>query len=281
MFTDIFNLYNNSLPAYKMTEEVWHDWLKPEKAKIIRAYESAETIGFSLIHGSSVALLCVAEEYRGRGHGSRLLKESEEHIKSSGADKIILGQGRHYILQGVPAGNPSAVSFFEKRGYSAEWTSVNMDIRLAEFDSAALNLPPLPEGVSFRMAEEKDKSALLAAVEDADSEWVHIFEDVGDPVMLAVKDGEIVGFQILASEGARFFTGDEKRGCIGCVGVINKARELGIGRRMVAEGMNLLKKQGCASVELRYVEIVDWYKKLGFYVVAEQWMGEKRIYSHS
>jgi ribosomal protein S18 acetylase RimI-like enzyme len=278
VFKDIFELHNKCLPAYQMRGEDWHPQLKPELAEIKRIYDGKKLAGFSLIHGSSIALLCINPEMQKRGFGSRLLKESEDFIKQSGADKITLGRGGyHYVLQGVPNDNPDVVAFFEKRGYEAEWVSVNMAIRLDKFDINALKIPPLPDSIKFRFAEETEKPALLAAVEDADSAWVYVFEDCADPVMLAVKDSEIIGFQILAEDGAHFNKNKGKIGCIGCVGIVHKARELGIGRRMVAEGMRWLKKRECVSIELRYVALVDWYKKLGFYIEREQWMGEKNI----
>jgi ribosomal protein S18 acetylase RimI-like enzyme len=269
---DIFELYNKNLPAYRMNEADWHSWLKPGLAEVRRVHAgSGELAGFSLLHGNSIALLCVDERFQRLGFGSRLLEESEQHIKQSGADRIILGRGRHYILQGVPDENPDVVSFFEKRGYEAEWTSVNMAIRLDEFDLSKLDIPPLPEDISFRFAEDADKPALLAAVEDADESWVHTFEDCADPIMLAVQGGEILGFQMLTAKS--MFR--ENGGDIACVGVVHSARKLGIGRRMVAEGMNWLKEQGSAFIELRYVAIADWYRKLGFYIERGQWMGEK------
>jgi len=285
MFSDIYGLYNKCFPAYEMTEEGFNDWLCPEKAHIIRAFNNEKLAGFSMLHGNSIVLLCVDEKERGKGLGSKLLKESEEHIKSTGAEKIILGHGAYYVFQGVPAENPASVSFFEKRGYSAEWTSVNMGIRLADFDASVLNIPPKPDSVTFRFAEDADKPELLKAVEDADSDysgsnWVRIFKDCEAPVMLAVQNNEIMGFQILDTDGTRFSMAGEKVAAIGCVGVIHKARELGIGRRMVVEGMEWLREQGSTFVELLYVEIVDWYKKLGFYVTGEQWMGEKIFYKH-
>jgi len=277
MFSDIYGLYNKCFHAYKMTEEGFSDWLCPEKAHIIRVNADERLAGFSMLHGNSIVLLCVDEKERGKGFGSRLLEESEEHIKITGADKIILGRGAYYVFQGVPAENPAVIDFFQKRGYSAEWTSVNMGIRLADFDINALNIPPKPDSVTFRFAEEADKPELLKAVEDADSNWVSIFKNCEAPVMLAVQNNEIIGFQILDTDGTRFSSADKRVAAIGCVGVIHKARELGIGRRMVVEGMEWLRGQGCTFVELLYVEIVDWYKKLGFYVTGKQWMGEKNI----
>ena len=36
-----------------------------------------------------------------------------------------------------------------------------------------------------------------------------------------------------------------------------------------------VKEQGCSSIELLYVALVDWYQKVGFQVNQRQWMGEK------
>jgi len=44
---------------------------------------------------------------------------------------------------------------------------------------------------------------------------------------------------------------------------------------MVIQGAQWLKNQGCYSIELRYVELVDLYKKIGFVPIAHQWMGKK------
>jgi len=232
-----------------------------------------------MIHGNSITLICVIDDYRNNGYGSRMLKESEEYIKAKlpSADTIILGRGKHYLLQGVPVEGCKAVSYFEKRGYSAKWTSVNMSLSLNHFHPDTIAIPPKPETVEFRLAVLSDMNGLLEAVSDAEPSWRGVFDSCIDPVMLSVQKGKIIGFQILSPNGGRFSPQNGKVGCIGCVGVIHEAREKGVGRQMVVEGINLLKKEGCISIELRYVELVDWYKKVGFHITGSQWMGEKSI----
>ena len=66
-------------------------------------------------------------------------------------------------------------------------------------------------------------------------------------------------------------------GSISCVGVVKEAREQGIGMQMVLEGIKWLQRQGSGSVELLYVALVDWYRKLGFQVNQRQWMGQKAL----
>lgn len=274
-FNKIYDLYIKCFPEYPVKRKLFFDLLELEKAVIIPAYEGGRLAGYSMIHGNSISLLCVDEEYRRKGIGSRLLEKSEEHIFNTGANKIILGRGSRYILQGVPDDNFSAVGFFKNKGYTAQWTSVNMSLDLADFSLNKLAIPPCPADVVFRFAKEGEKEAVLKAVDDAQAGWHCIFENCADPVFVAEWGGEIAGFEILSPQGGRFVPAGETVGCVGCVGVIHKARNKGIGMQMVAHGIEWLKAMGCTSIELRYVHLVDWYKKLGFKVIRHQWMGEK------
>jgi len=277
MENEMLALYNRCFPQYRTTEECFVRLLEPSGAHIIEARDADKLIGFAMLHGNSIALLCVDAVYRAKGYGASLLCQSEAFIRESGAKDIILGRGRRYLLQGVPVdAHNSAVSFFQKHGYRAAWESANMRLSLAAFDKAALTIPTPRETIDYRFAGEMDRSALRKAVADAHPSWGHIFESCVDPVMLAMSNGKIVGFQILSPNGAHFLP-NEKVGSIGCVGVVHEYRKRGIGSRMVAEGADWLKQNGCASIELRYVAIVAWYEKMGFSVAGWQWMGEKRF----
>lgn len=48
-------------------------------------------------------------------------------------------------------------------------------------------------------------------------------------------------------------------------------------RGQVLYGAEWLKSRGCTGVELRYVELVNWYRRIGFTVTRRQWMGERRL----
>ena len=272
---DIYELYIRCFPEYPVTFKVFEDVLKPEKAAMFRKEEKGELIGFAMVHGASVSLLCVRRDKRNNGIGTELLREAEVYIKRT-SDKITLGQGPYYLLQGVPE-NEENLSFFTKRGYNAQWTSVNMSLELQDFDRSKLSIPPAPEGVAFRMLRPGEEEKLFAAVKDAHSAWLRVYKNCVDPIFVAEYRGDIVGFQILAPRGGRFTDGKDKVGAIGCVGVVHRCRELGLGRQMMAAGAEWLNAQNCSSIELRYVELVEWYEKLGFKVRRRQWMGEKKI----
>lgn len=229
-----------------------------------------------MVHGGSVPVLCVAEEHHRKGIGSRLLTAAEAYIRGLGEKKLTLGCGPYYLLQGVPVVGEN-VSFFEKRGYTAAWTSVNMELDLDGFDRNSLSIPPAPAGLEYRFAEASDRAELMAAVEAAEEGWVGVFENCKDPVFLAILDGKIAGFQILAPDGGQFLRPGQQVGSIGCVGVVPSMRERGIGMDMVAQGTQWLKEQGSTMIELRYTWLKDWYGKLGFQTVSHQWMGEKKL----
>jgi beta-N-acetylhexosaminidase len=219
-------------------------------------------------------LICVLEEYRGKGYGARLLHEAENFIRfNDETAEIILGFADCYIFQGVPL-DLGSIGFFEKYGYRASETTMNMGLLLADFDYAELALPEFDD-VTFRLALEADKEALDIAVEDAEPSWLPYFAGFEDPVLLAMSGDKIIGFQIIDAYGARFRREKDIIGCIGCVGVIREARERGIGRRMVAEGICWLKEQGCVKIELLYVGMEGWYERLGFQPISYLWMGRK------
>jgi len=277
---DFYDLYLQCFPDYPCSRETFYRFMQPDQATILAEHQpDGKLIAYAMIWGNSISLLCVASEHRRKGIGARLLRQAEEHIAKTGAEKVILGQGSHYLLQGVPAGTPEAIAFFEKRGYSARWTSANMELLLEKFDYEALDIPPVAHGVSFRFATEADREALLSAVAVAEPNWRGIFETCRDPILLATgtTTDRILGFVILDPNGGRFGLGKDRVGSVGCVGVIPSAREKGIGRRMVAKGIDWLKPQGCRTIELLYLELVDWYSTLGFEVTDWQWMGEKTL----
>lgn len=273
---EYYELYMKCFPEYQTTPELFTELLKPQEARIIAEYDHGKLAGYAMVHGGSIPVLCVAEEHRRQGIGSRLLEAAEGYIRGLGEKKLTLGCGPYYLLQGVPdVGNN--VSFFEKRGYTAGWTSINMELDLSSFDPASLNIPPAPKGLIYRFAEKSDLPALLKAVEDAEEGWSGIFADCSDPILLAELNGEISGFEILSPDGGYFTRPGQRVGTIGCVGVVPAKRERGIGLSMVAEGAGWLKDHSCTQIELRYTWLESWYGKLGFRTVAHQWMGEKSL----
>lgn len=274
---DLYEIYCEAMPRYPLAYERFRDILHRDNSQIFTAESSETIIGFIVVNGNSVVILCVKKEYRHSGYGKHLLIMAEGFI-SANYDEVILGGGG--LFQGVPCdeGEESSVPFFEKRGYNADFTSVNMGLTLNEKSVQKLKEIPRPDGVTYRFATDSDREKLLVAVKDAQADWLPIFKENKDaPVLLAVCGDEIAGFEMVEEYGGMFFSDNEKHGMIGCVGVTHKYRRRGIGLAMTAEGSLSLYERNCKDIQLLYVERVAWYNKLGYEVTSRQWMGRKKI----
>lgn len=275
----MFSIYEQCFPHYPLAEGSFDELLQigSKSTHVIKASIGAgqNTIGYAVIRGNSITLLCVLENFRGRGHGAWLLREAEDYLRAKNESHILLGIADHYIFQGVPL-DYGSVGFFEKYGYRADEILMNMGLSLAGFDITKLKLRE-PENVIFRLAKETDQAALLLAVKEAEPEFLPFFADYDGVTMLALAEQKIIGFQMLDVDGARFKIASPggRSGSIGCVGIIPDARGQGIGLRMVAEGANWLKEQGSVSAHLLYVGLKDWYERIGFQPTSRQWMGKK------
>ena len=274
---DLYDIYCEAMPRYPLTYERFRDILHRDNSQIFTAENSKTIIGFCVVNDNSVVILCVKKEYRHCGYGRHLLIMAEGFI-SVNYNEVVLGGGG--LFQGVPCDEDeeSSVPFFEKRGYTADFTSVNMGLELDDKSAAMLKRTPRPDGITYRFATDSDREKLLAAVKDAQADWLPIFDENNDaPVLLAVCGDEIAGFEMVEEDGGMFFADNEKHGMIGCVGVTHKYRRRGIGLAMTAEGSLSLYKRNCKDIQLLYVERVAWYNKLGYEVTSRQWMGRKKI----
>lgn len=205
-----YELYLRCFPEFPVTYRTFLQTLRPERGQIFAQWDRGALAGYALAHGSSMAMLCVEESHRRQGMGNWLMAQAEAAACRQSEPRMSLGQGAHYLFQGVPEG--PAVDFFRERGYRAQWSSVNMSLSLGGFSLEKLDIPPGPEGLSYRFAEAGDREALLAAVKEAKSTWTSIFETCQDPVLLAVLEGEIAGFLILDPEGGHFSAPPPARG---------------------------------------------------------------------
>jgi ribosomal protein S18 acetylase RimI-like enzyme len=272
---EMMSIYNAAMPFYHIDDPArFADKYAVSDCSALSAYNDGMFIGFALVCKNELVLICVLPEFQRLGTGSKLLCEAEKQIKSAGFDSIKIGCSRS-ALQGAPE-LYGGKDFFVKNGCEADWLTVNMAMDLADFSLDKLNLPPVESNITFRMATEADKDALLLAVKGNTDFWYDIYVDTPmDEVLLALCDGEILGYMNI-NPGERHFV--KPGGQLGCVGVTKAARRRGVGRRMVAEGMLRLKALGEQSVELLYIELVDWYRRLGLEVTDRQYLiKEKKL----
>lgn len=273
----LYDIFVDCFPIHEISERAFFKKLDIEQCYINTIEKEKEIVAYSIIRDNAILLLCVNDAYRKQGYGKQLLIEAEKYIEANGYDKIILGHSSNYLFQGIPI-EENAQRFFEKNGYTASWTSVNMVLDLSEYNEDSVNIPEVNSIISFRYANENDKEVLLEAVEQVNNSWTLYYKYCTNPILLAIEDNRIVGFEILTLSEATFYTSKyNKVGSIGCVGVLKDYRDKGIGRQMVAYALKELKKAGSNMVFIGYTWLEDWYGRLGFKTVSRQWMGEKSV----
>jgi ribosomal protein S18 acetylase RimI-like enzyme len=265
--TGLLDLYNRCVSeAYRVTAEAFEGLT--DGGELFTRYDGDCLIGYALMRGSSLTLLCVDEAYRRQGIGSDLLKQAEDWAKSHGKKRLILGHGSDYVLQGVPA-ETGADSFFAKRGYTCTGYTYDMTVTLPAEKTAEI-----PGGVTFELTEADAR--VLDAVKDVEKSWLGVYESTDEDVLLAKVNGKIAGF-CMVSAWNRFSDGRRDVGSVSCVGVLPEYRRRGIGLAMVSEALRYLADEGLACAELLYTSIPHWYGKLGFVPFHRLWMGEKNL----
>lgn len=265
--TELLDLYNRCVPeSYRVTEEAFEGLT--DGGELFTRYDGDCLIGYALMRGSSLTLLCVNEAYRRQGIGSDLLNHAENAAKSHGKKRLILGHGSDYVLQGVPD-EGDVPRFFEKRGYVRTGYTYDMTVSLPAEKTAEI-----PDGVTFELTAADAR--VLDAVKAVEKSWLGVYETTDEDVLLANVNGKIAGFCIPAGWN-RFFGSRRDVGSVSCVGVLPEYRNRGVGLAMVSEALRYLSGSECTRAELLYTFIPHWYGKLGFVPFHRLWMGEKTL----
>ncbi len=267
-----YNIYKQSFPDYPLSYEQFIEMSDIENCTLFEETENGVVSGYAVVKNNSIILLAVDEKFRNIGEGGRLLAMCESYFSENGIKEIKLCEDG--IFQGVPLENKGAREFFEKHGYNSDFVSVNMNLDTEKFDINSLDIP-VPENVTYRYARESEHDKVIEAVKKVVPDWVQYYENTEDKILIALCDGEIAAFELINEYGGIFTKGNIKHGCIGCVGTVPQFRNRGIGLYMTAVGADLLKTEGCDSIQLLYVERVKWYGKIGFTVESKQWHGKK------
>lgn len=280
---ELYSLYKSCFSgADIVAEDVFEDVLQRNKQAnvITETDQSSKLIGAAITVKDVIAAIFVDKNSRGNGIGSKLLDKAEEHIRQQGNKTAVLGG--MVIYQGAPIAGDN-ISFFEKRGYQGEEITVNMAAKLADFDASKLDIYPAPDYIRFRYEKPEEHEKLLKAIESVEPNWVQYFSKPSPKSRIKtliaedIRNGAIAGFVTTEPNAATFEHDGLITGSMGCVGVVPEYRRLGIGLRMVADGMQKLKEQGDQAVELTYIVLTDWYSRLGLKICSRQWMAKKKL----
>lgn len=233
-----------------------------KNCQALEHWEAGNLLGYALLKGDRLRLLCVKPDCQGRGIGGELLRWAEKMIEENGGQEITVGGTDSRLIQGAP---DQAAAFFAKRGYVLGKAYEEMRGDLRRFSAADFSLPA-PENVEFGWYRG-NLDALHRAVAAVDEEWVQYF-GADSPVFCATVNGEIASFcNAEVWENCLLSTGENKVGAPGCVGTVPAFRRRGIGLKMVALACEELKAQGCDTCFIHYTGVGPWYAKLGIRTV--------------
>jgi GNAT superfamily N-acetyltransferase len=149
---------------------------------------------------SSLKMIAVDPEYRGRGIATRMLADIEAGVGARGVDRIVVSDGWPlYFFGGVPYRRTEALVFFHRRGYESTQHDFHLETPLVHNDRIDLPDPPLPGDIAVRRARPEDRGAALTAIDRMFAKaWVFetelAFRAPEPTAYLAWRGGEVVGF---------------------------------------------------------------------------------------
>lgn len=301
---EIFEIYKRNFPYINREETTLKEIINNEDNKIFEKRNSDNTlIACAIVNKNTILLLVVDEKYRKQGIGSSLLEECEETILKNGFDRIILGAGFNYLMPGVPTSrkygssgheyldqmvNDIASNFFEKRGYTHSWGQCDcfdMKLNLSNFTKNENSIGDSINDIIYRWATIEDLDNIIKCSDDAcqyqDEKFSKYYknnnlyrEDNKQKVLVAVKNGKIVGTLIVSIE-----TEGKNIGSVGCTCVSCKETHQKIGTTMVRLGTKYLKDIGLKSASLSYTYsgLDVLYGDSGYKISTYYFMGEKII----
>lgn len=261
-------IYNQSIPFLQNNSESFDSCLRltNDSRYFIEEVEGVPA-GFAVINQNSILALCVSPKWQNRGIGTKLLREAENGIYERGHSHILLGRSNQsYLFQGVPYIDfYNSCGFFEKHGYAASWSSIDMSLSLIDFSLEKIKIPAVPDNITFRYAEKEDQEILQAKVFGVNPSWCKYYIQPENEIYLVEENGEIVGFVLICKDNMSFSLNFNGRvGGLACLGVIPEKRNRGIGIQLAAFGTHELKLMDCNYSYLGYTWLEEWYGALGY-----------------
>ena len=279
---ELLELYHRNFSNNIRNEETVKDILSNPENHIIERRIDNKLIGVSIINKNTVLMLCVDEEYRHKGIGTKLLNQSEKYILEQGYDKVNVGAGYDYLMPGVPI-NEANISFFERRFYTHSWGNdecFDMDMELKD-TICDYNLGDIVNGIRYRLATINDLEEIKKCTDDAQDSFTKyymntkLYDTNNDQIVLVAEDnGEICGTLIISKE-----TEAPNMGSVGCTTTKHNHQGRGIATTMVQIGTRYLRDLGYKYGHLgyTYTGLDKMYGKAGYKVSTKYFMAEKPL----
>ena len=297
---ELLSLFYDCFPYTVRDEGTAARLLGDPQNVVLEHRENGILIGALVLHKNNVLMLAVAEEFRGRGIGGKLLAEAERITADKGYDEISVGVGEDYLTPGVPTGkqvyaeklrieaiypgaDDQAAKFFAKRGYYHAEDNANIfDMRLAwdEYRKPPIVIGESYQRVRYRFASKQDKEAIRLCTDDAEPPFTkyymndYLYADQNQHVLLAEAGEEVVGVLMVQEECEA-----KGLGSVGCTAVKTAYRGRGIATMMVMLGTGYLKERGMESAYLGYTysALDKLYGASGYRICIYYFMAHKKL----
>ena len=232
-----------------------------------------------------ITFIFVSKEFRKQGMGRKLMNQALEFFKAEGVKKIYVGAKiGSYFWPGIPK-NLNCEKFFEKFGFEVK------DEGLVDMYQDISNyIPPTgaydaltKENVNIAYATEESGQKILEFAKVNFPNWYdyyknHIDNGEFENVFYASINDEVVGVSVLWQNDCNWkILFENNVGGGGALGVAEKWQGKSIGLAMKSWGTERIKEKGIKYVWISWTYAIDFYKKLGFEVWREYFMGKKTI----
>ncbi|MEO7020795.1 MAG: GNAT family N-acetyltransferase, partial [Ktedonobacteraceae bacterium] len=284
----VFTLWQSTVgQVWPLAFERFQQILSAPHAGHFVARENGEIIGFvgtsqsqarDQPTGHLLALL-VAPSWQRRGLGSALYDVALQHLREAGVHLLQLGGLVPRFWCGVPGNLEPAQDFFKARGWDLSQTVYDLMQDLSQYATPpAIYRRMAEQQITLEPAREEDMAEVLAFETREFPNWsMHYARaarlgDYQDVLVAREQGGQVVGTLITYTAHShptrtdviwQQLLGDDA-GALGAVGVAASEQGRGIGIALVARASDLLKERGVGTCCIDWVELTDFYAKLGY-----------------
>jgi GNAT superfamily N-acetyltransferase len=267
------------LDAKGWREQCWGDpdadgayWLKAVKGKAWLGAAIGVARGSGEKKTGWVKLLAVEPKARRQGTGRALLAELERRFQKRDCHEARFGAcPPPYVNGGVPILDTAAHCFLLARGYERSGTVIDMVGDLRKLKPLSAEDQKLLKAAGGRRAGAKDAAPLKAMLQQAFPYWV-------GEVEMGLRKG-VVWVAGPAGSVTAFACADGTHpGWFGPMGTLESERGKGLGRLLMAQCLQHLKKRGVKAARIPWVGPIPFYRA---YAAAElgplYWTFSKRL----
>jgi predicted N-acetyltransferase YhbS len=241
------------------------------------------------VHEGWLQVVAVTPGRQRQGIGRAIVERLVDEARAGGLKRVTIGGGTHYLFPGVPVDLLGAQPFFE--ALAARFEDKVYDVRTGldgratgDRERAAL----AEAGLTVRPMDPMEGEAVLALLDrEFGIDWVY---DMGwamdhgmaaDDVLLLlptdvpggpVAADSMLGLAVLHQRGnrplfgPRFWEGllEPPSGGLGPIGIARALRGRGIGRALLAAGLDTLHARGVRDCVIDWTTLLDFYGAFGF-----------------